>query len=66
MYIIARFVNNISLNGYEYVMDDNNEVMRFDTKENAVNFLNEKTGNTHTELEYYEEGIYIESEEENK
>lgn len=63
--VIARHQEGISLNNYEYILDENNEVIYFETDEEAVNFLNENTGNSFTKEEWDEQGIYI-IEEENK
>ena len=35
-YVIARPINGISLNGNEYLLDDNNEVLEFKTKEECI------------------------------
>lgn len=38
-FVIARPINGISLNGLEYVLDENGEDKTFDTKEGAYEFL---------------------------
>ena len=38
-YIICRHQEGISLNGYEWVCDDDGEAMQFETPANAVSFL---------------------------
>jgi hypothetical protein len=40
MYIVARFVEGISLNGYEFLLNDDNELLKFPTVSDAVDFLN--------------------------
>ena len=67
MYIISRFEEGICLNEKEYVLDDNGEVIKFNTKQEALYFLNEN-GDSEVEIkdsaEAYEEyGIDIELEE---
>jgi hypothetical protein len=63
MKIIARHQEGISLNPYEFVMDDKNEVKKFKTDEEAVEFLNESFGTKLTKEELDEEGIFIIDEE---
>lgn len=46
---ISRPVNGISLNGDEFLLDNNNEVKTFDTEKEAQEFLLEN-GATHDEL----------------
>lgn len=38
-YMITRPVNGISLNGDERLLDSNNEVMTFDNRNDALNFI---------------------------
>ncbi len=40
--VIARPINNISLNGLEFVLDEFGEVKRFQNKDEAVEFLKEQ------------------------
>ena len=35
-YVIARAINGISINGNEYLLDDNNKVLEFNTREECV------------------------------
>ena len=63
MKIIARHQEGISLNPYEFVMDEKNEVKKFKTDEEAVEFLNESFGANLTKEELDEEGIFIIDEE---
>jgi hypothetical protein len=44
-YCIARPINGISINGNEYVLNNNNEVMVFDTKESCLGFIEEYVDN---------------------
>ncbi|WP_062322634.1 hypothetical protein [Halolactibacillus sp. JCM 19043] len=37
--IIARPVNGITINGLEYILDDFGEVKRFNTKDEAIQYL---------------------------
>ena len=39
MYYISRAINGISINGDEYLLDDNNEIMLFESKKEALNFI---------------------------
>lgn len=38
-YAISRCINGISLNSREYVLDENNNVMLFETEKEAVRFV---------------------------
>ena len=38
-YIIGRAINGITINGREFVLDENNEVMKFDSEDAARAFL---------------------------
>jgi hypothetical protein len=38
-YVIARPIENVSLNGYEYLLDDNNEVIVFATYQEAYDYI---------------------------
>lgn len=59
-FCIARHINNISLNGYEYLLErEGGDIISFDSENDAVNFLN-KTGKTEMSIEdWSEEGIHI-------
>lgn len=59
MYVIARFQESISLNDYEYLLDENNVALEFPSELEAVNRLNELLENELTKEEWEEEGIFI-------
>ena len=64
MITIYRYINGISLNGREYVIDEEDQILKFTNEKQALNFLSDggveaKNGE---ELEDY--GIYLEREEE--
>ena len=59
MYYISRAINGICINGDEYLLDDNNEIIMFPTYEEALNFI----GAT-SEEELEENYISINKEEE--
>lgn len=63
MKIIARHQEGISLNPYEFVLDEKNEVKKFETDEHAVDFLNKSFGTEFTKEELGEKGIFIIDEE---
>ena len=65
MKVIARHQEGISLNDYEYVLNEDNEVIYFETDEQAVEFLNQHSDEHFTKEEWDEQGIYI-IEDENK
>ena len=56
-YVIGRPIEGITLNGNEYVLDDDGELMTFDSKEDALGFL-KACGLTDDDIE--EQGIAIE------
>ena len=39
MYIVGQAINGISLNGLEWLMDNEDEEMEFNSIEEAINFL---------------------------
>lgn len=59
MYVIARFQESISLNDYEYLLDENNVALEFPSELEAVNRLNEILESKLTKEEWEEEGIFI-------
>lgn len=62
-YTIARNIEGISLNGKEFILeDDNSKIKTFDSPQSACTFLKEKTGVNKTIEEWDEGGIYIEEE----
>ena len=38
-YLIARPINGISINGNEYLLNDDDSVMEFEEKENCLEFI---------------------------
>ena len=50
-YYIARPINGISINGNEYLLDDNNKRMCFSTYKECLEFI--KKNITEEEPEYY-------------
>jgi hypothetical protein len=59
MYVIAKFQGGISLNDYEYLLDENNVALEFPSELEAVNRLNELLESELTKEEWEEEGIFI-------
>ena len=67
-HIIYRHINNISLNGKEYVLDDNNETMRFSSPDDAIKFLHkngiaENVNDKNDLFDNYGFGIELEEKE---
>jgi hypothetical protein len=60
-FVISRFQENISLNPREFVLDENDKVMKFDTAKLAEDFLI-KAGIPEETIN--EEGIFIDEEDE--
>lgn len=59
MKVIARHQENISLNPFEFVCELNGEVKKFNTDEEAVQYLNENSNVQQDKEAWDEEGIYI-------
>lgn len=66
MIVIARFVEGVSLNGYEFVLNQDDSVMRFTSPEEAMNYLTEQTGVAYPDTFGWEEneGIFFLTENE--
>lgn len=45
-YVVARYINDIALNGLEYLLDDTGEIMVFKNREEAQGYLK---ANGHTD-----------------
>ena len=58
-YCIARPINGVTINGNEYVLNDSNEIMVFDTKKTCLGFIKEyiDSNNSIDYLFAYEERI---------
>ena len=39
--IVARHIEGITINDYEYLLDENGEIMKYKSKEHAVRYLKE-------------------------
>jgi hypothetical protein len=61
MKAIARHQEHITLNPYEFLLEEENgDVKLFETDESAVNYLNEKSGENMTKNDWENEsGIHI-------
>tara|TARA_Y100000401_G_scaffold47129_1_gene36242 strand:- start:6172 stop:6360 length:189 start_codon:yes stop_codon:yes gene_type:complete len=59
MWCIARHINGISINGDEYILDENNDLKTFENQEDALSFIGVESMD---ELEG--SGIFLVSEEE--
>ena len=59
MYLIWRHQYNITLNDKEYILDEDNMVMLFESEQEAVDYLNEKNDLDYTKDQYEQEGVYI-------
>lgn len=60
-YLVARPINGIGINGLEYLYDDEQQLMRFKTKDDAVDFLSRQFP-TLSRIQI-EEDFYIHSED---
>ena len=49
--IVGKHINGITLNGYDYLLDDNNEICAFSSKNDAISFLHSK-GIRNDEIQY--------------
>lgn len=52
---VGRAINGISINGLEYILDSDNEVMLFNSTEKAKEFLTEHGVDAEDESFFYEE-----------
>lgn len=59
MYAIAKHEEGITLNDYIYAIDKDGEVITFDTREEAKNYLTKNSDVDQTLEEWEEEGIYV-------
>lgn len=59
MKIIARHINGITLNPYEFICEASGEVKQFNTNEEAVEYLNENSDTEQDKEAWSDEGIYI-------
>lgn len=58
MYGIYRYINGISLNGGEWVLDDESDIRTFTHKDEAIAFLNSR-GVLGDEEKIEEQGLFI-------
>tara|TARA_R100001082_G_scaffold44518_1_gene23704 strand:- start:6191 stop:6382 length:192 start_codon:yes stop_codon:yes gene_type:complete len=56
-YFIARPINGISINGNEYLLDENNRRMRFKTREECLDFIKKNITEKSPEDYLWEEEI---------
>lgn len=59
MKIIARHINGITINPFEFICELNGEVKQFNTDEEAVQYLNENSDVEQNKEAWDDEGIYI-------
>ena len=64
MITIYRYINGISLNGREYVIDEEDQILKFTNEKQALNFLSDGGVEAKNEEELEDYGIYLEREEE--
>jgi len=64
MISIYRYINDISLNGREYLLDEENQILKFNNEKQAFNFLSDGGIEAKDEEELEDYGIYLEREEE--
>ena len=64
MISIYRYINDISLNGREYLLDEENQILKFNNEKQALNFLSNGGVEAKDEEELEDYGIYLEREEE--
>jgi len=59
MIAIARHINGITINPYEYILNDDGDVITFNTKDECIQFLDEQTEVLQSEEQWEDDGIYF-------
>lgn len=60
MKVIARHINGITINPYEYILDDDGKMLLFNDTQECIDFLHDKTGEEMNEQEWeVNEGVYF-------
>lgn len=60
MKVIARHINGITINPYEYILDDDGKMLLFNDTQECIDFLHDKTGDEMNEQEWeVNEGVYF-------
>lgn len=60
MKVIARHINGITINPYEYVLDDDGKMLLFNDTQECIDFLHDKTGDEMNQQEWeVNEGVYF-------
>lgn len=58
-YGIARHIGGVTLNPYEFVLDSENEIMKFNSVSDCIEFMYNNTDELLTEEQWGEDGIYF-------
>ena len=60
MKVIARYINGITINPYEYVLANDGNALLFNDTQECIDFLHDKTGKEMNEQEWeVNEGVYF-------
>ena len=59
-YVIGRPINGISINGLEYLLDENGKIIKFNDRDDCIKYITEKVTDSNPEGFLWE---YEESEE---
>jgi len=59
MIAIARHINGITINPYEYILNDDGDVITFNTKDECIQFLDEQTEVLQSEEQWEDDGVYF-------
>ena len=62
MISIYKYINDISLNGKEYLLDSDGEILLFSSEDKAFKFLTESGIEVKNEEDLEDYGIYFETE----
>tara|TARA_R100000458_G_scaffold50013_1_gene49953 strand:+ start:1448 stop:1681 length:234 start_codon:yes stop_codon:yes gene_type:complete len=62
MISIYRYINDISLNGREYLLDEDDETLLFSSKDKAFEFLTENGIEVNNEEDLEDYGIFLNKE----
>lgn len=58
-YGIARHIGGVTINPYEFILNNKNEIMEFKSVEDCIDFMYDNTDEERTESQWADDGIYF-------